>query len=198
MFISTAVMANATIYFGYGSNLWLTQMSKRCPKSKYLGIARLDDYRWMINDRGYANVVQVHTPSSAEPNYANVVYGLVYSLQPSDEKGLDKNEGVPYAYTKEYLPVSFWSKENEDQPVDLHKPARKQDMLVYISRNHVTDSEPKPEYIYRMNQGIDDALNEGVPRDYVQQVMRKFIPPEQDETLQSQAFQQAMSFKDER
>ena len=152
----------------------------------------------MINDRRYANVVQVHTPSSVEPNYANVVYGLVYSLQPSDEQGLDKNEGVPYAYTKEYLPVSFWPKEKEDEPVDLHKPAKKQDMLVYISRNHVTDSKPWPEYIYRMNQGIDDALREGVPRDYVQQVMRKFIPPEHDEALQTQAMQQAMSFEDER
>ncbi|KAH0122662.1 hypothetical protein KCU67_g17944, partial [Aureobasidium melanogenum] len=159
----------------------------RCPTSDYLGVARLDNYRWMINDRGYANVVQVKSPSSIEPNYANVVYGLVYSLQPSDEEKLDINEGVPFAYTKEDLPVSFWAKEKEDEPVDLHKPAKKQDMLVYISRDHVTDSDPKHEYIYRMNMGIHDALKEGVPDEYVQEVMRKFIPPEHDDTLRDQA-----------
>ncbi|KAI4742110.1 hypothetical protein E4T50_07486 [Aureobasidium sp. EXF-12298] len=195
-------MANATtptVYFGYGSNLWQHQMIQRCPTSEYLGVARLDNYRWMINERGYANVVQVSTsPSSTEPNYANVVYGLVYSLQPSDEDDLDVNEGVPTAYTKEYLPVSFWTKEKEHEPVDLHKPAKKQDMLVYISRNHVTDSNPKLEYIYRMNQGINDALKEGVPQDYVQEVMRKFIPPKHDDELRDQALQQAMSFEDER
>jgi gamma-glutamylcyclotransferase len=193
-------MANATtptIYFGYGSNLWQKQMLMRCPTSEYLGIARLDNYRWMINDRGYANVVQIKSPSSAEPNYANVVYGLVYSLQPSDEARLDKNEGVPLAYTKEDLPVSFWLKENEHEPVDLHKPAKKQDMLVYISRKHVTDSKPKHEYIFRMNQGINDALKEGVPKEYVQEVMRKFIPPEHDDRHRSQAVQQAISFQDE-
>jgi gamma-glutamylcyclotransferase len=193
-------MANATtptIYFGYGSNLWHKQMLMRCPTSEYLGVARLDNYRWMINDRGYANVVQIKSPSSAEPNYANVVYGLVYSLQPSDESRLDDNEGVPVAYTKEDLPVSFWPKENEHEPVDLHKPAKKQDMLVYISRKHVTDSKPKHEYIFRMNQGINDALKEGVPKEYVQEVMRKFIPPEHDDRLRKQAVQQAISFQDE-
>ena len=71
-------------------------------------------------------------------------------------------------------------------------------MLVYISRKHVTDSTPKHEYIYRMNMGINDALQEGVPTEYVQQVMRKFIPPERDDTLQNQALQQALSFEDER
>ena len=194
-------MANGTtptIYFGYGSNIWQKQMHMRCPTSEYLGVARLDNYRWMINDRGYANVVQVQTPPAAEPNYANVVYGLVYSLQPTDESDLDGNEGVPFAYTKEYLPVSFWAKEEEDKPIDLHKPAKNKDMLVYISRNHVTDSKPKHEYIYRMNMGINDALKEGVPKDYVQDVMRKYIPPEHDDTLRNQALQQALSFEDER
>src|SRR3989442_1257277 len=86
-----------TIYFGYGSNLWLHQMSIRCPTSKYLGVARLNNYRWIINDRGYANVVEVASKSSGDKGsgeYDNVVFGLVYSLESEDEKRLDKNEGV--------------------------------------------------------------------------------------------------------
>ncbi|KAI5243148.1 hypothetical protein E4T43_04334 [Aureobasidium subglaciale] len=193
-----ASATSPTIYFGYGSNLWQHQMHMRCPTSEYLGIARLDNYRWMINDRGYANVVQVEANSSAEPSYSNVVYGLVYSLQPSDEEDLDMNEGVPFAYTKENLPVSFWPKEKEGEFIDPHKHAKKQDMLVYIDRERLVDDKPKHEYIYRMNMGIHDALKEGVPEDYVQEVMRKFIPPEHDDEVRDQAMQQALAFEDER
>ncbi|KAI5200775.1 hypothetical protein E4T39_05524 [Aureobasidium subglaciale] len=193
-----ASATSPTIYFGYGSNLWQHQMHMRCPTSEYLGIARLDNYRWMINDRGYANVVQVEVNSSAEPSYSNVVYGLVYSLQPSDEQDLDMNEGVPFAYTKENLQVSFWPKEKEGEPIDPDKHAKKQDVLVYIDRERLVDDKPKHEYIYRMNMGIHDALKEGVPQDYVQEVMRKFIPPEHDDEVRGQAMQQALAFKDER
>ncbi|KAL9584321.1 MAG: hypothetical protein Q9203_004702, partial [Teloschistes exilis] len=41
-----------TLYFAYGSNLWLHQMSLRCPSSVYVGVARLPNYRWIINARG--------------------------------------------------------------------------------------------------------------------------------------------------
>lgn len=190
-------MTTPTLYFGYGSNLWQHQMRMRCPTSQYLGIARLDNYRWIINSRGYANVVQVESPS-ATPSYSNVVYGLVYSLQPSDEDQLDMNEGVPYAYTKETLQVSFWAKEKEGVPIDTHKKPEKRDMLVYIDRERVTNDKPKEEYIYRMNMGIHDAIEEGVPEEYVNEVMRRFIPPEHEEKLRQQAMQQALAFKDER
>jgi gamma-glutamylcyclotransferase len=95
--------SSKTLYFAYGSNLWLHQMSTRCPSSAYLGIARLPNYRWIINDRGYANVVVVSsstssssTPTKSEPKskYSDVVYGLVFSLTPPDESRLDRNEGV--------------------------------------------------------------------------------------------------------
>jgi len=89
-----------TLYFGYGSNLWLHQMSLRCPGSTYRGLARLPSHRWIINSRGYANVVFSNSTS-------DVVWGMVYALQPSDEKRLDRNERVPYAYTKEILSVVF-------------------------------------------------------------------------------------------
>ncbi len=83
-----------TTYFGYGSNLWKHQMVKRCPTSEYLGVARLSGYRWIINERGYANVVEM-AGNKTEGETKDVVWGLVYKLQREDEQGLDKNEGVP-------------------------------------------------------------------------------------------------------
>lgn len=207
-----------TIYFGYGSNLWLSQMSQRCPSSKYLGVARLDGYTWLINDRGYANVVEVTNAStdatSPSPNstalgasYDNEVYGLVYSLTESDEKQLDKNEGVPIAYTKEYLSCSFWSAGSPSAPMSHHKPVntsepptREHDMLVYIDRNRTSPSSPRKEYIYRMNQGLADAVKLGVPGEYVEQVVRKYIPVEREEAegeVEAFAKRQAKGFRDE-
>lgn len=106
-----SISSSQTIYFGYGSNLWLHQMALRCPTSRYLGVARLNGYKWIINSRGYANVVEV--ASSAASNYDDEVYGLVYRLEEEDEERLDRNEGVPEAYTKEDLTCDFWVSEGE-------------------------------------------------------------------------------------
>nr|POE54512.1 gamma-glutamylcyclotransferase [Quercus suber] len=173
-----------TIYFGYGSNLWRQQMLQRCPKSKYLGIARLKGYRWIIYERGYANIVEIDEEDNEEAEkhkYKNEVWGLVYSLEPSDERRLDGNEGVPVAYTKEDIEIEFWTKSaREKTPIDIGKEGKKMDMLVYINRKLDEPSNPKTEYIHRMNMGIRDAVHEGVPQEYVDQVLRKYIPDNDD------------------
>ncbi|KAH9868829.1 hypothetical protein J1614_007904 [Plenodomus biglobosus] len=194
----------SAIYFGYGSNLWLHQMHTRCPESTYLGIARLPNYHWLINDRGYANIVESSNSASKSksttPSYTDTVFGLVYSLSPSDEVRLDKNEGVPIAYTKEKLECDFW-KGTLETKIDTRKPAdKKVKMLVYIDRKRTVPDEPREEYIYRMNQGIADAVKMGVPEEYVTEVMRKYIPAEKGQARKSVedfAKGQAAQFKDE-
>ena len=212
-----------TLYFGYGSNLWLHQMQLRCPTSQYLGVARLPNYRWIINDRGYANVVERGDTAEAEAGAADqaedqaaaesgnssaaaagdAVYGLVYSLLPADEARLDVNEGVPEAYTKETLGVDFWGSDPrvENGWVDVSGPAQGRDALVYIDRKRVAESRPRREYVYRMNMGIRDAVKMGVPRGYVDAVMRKFIPDEgegrEKGEVERVAMKQALNFVDE-
>ena len=209
-----------TLYFGYGSNLWLHQMQLRCPTSQYLGVARLPNYHWIINDRGYANVVERRDTAEAEAGAADqaaaeagnssaaaaagdAVYGLVYSLLPADEARLDVNEGVPEAYTKETLGVDFWASDPrvEDGWVDVSGPAQGRDALVYIDRKRVAESRPRREYVYRMNMGIRDAVKMGVPRGYVDAVMRKFIPDEgegrEKGEVERVAMKQALNFVDE-
>jgi len=175
--------SRTTLYFGYGSNLWKKQMHSRCPSSKYLGIARLNGYRWIINKRGYANVVETESEKKDDAHsYDDEVWGLVYSLEQEDEDKLDGNEGVPISYTKEDLTVDYWpAKEDGSAPDTEEKPAEIE-MLVYINRELTKPHEPKEEYIYRMNMGIKDALKEGMPQGYVDQVMREYIP-DRDEKI---------------
>lgn len=145
-------MSIPKLYFGYGSNLWRYQMAQRCPTSVYLGVARLPNFKWIINERGYANVVESpSTSGETSTNGSDEVYGLVYSLAPSDEARLDINESVPWAYEKAILRLEYWPAEG-DKWVDVgdREKLQGEDMLVYVDRKRVRESEPKEEYIYRM------------------------------------------------
>ncbi|KAK5138185.1 hypothetical protein LTR08_004880 [Meristemomyces frigidus] len=189
---------DATLYFGYGSNLWKQQMHQRCPTSKFLGIARLNGYRWIINERGYANVVGIATEREQAPlMYRDEVWGLVYSLQADDEDRLDRNEGVPFAYTKEDLKVDFW-RAKSGKASDVEEKSKQVEMLVYINRELTSADKPKKEYIHRMNMGITDAEREGMPKEYVDKVMRKFIPEEKDSSVAKAADKQALVFENGR
>ena len=137
-------------YFGYGSNLWLEQMAFRCPEHRVLGLGRLQGYRWFISSRGYANIAV-----SAD----DFVLGLVFEISQSDEKSLDKYEGVHRGlYRKENLPVLIG---NESL-----------DCLVYVDPVE-EEGRPKAEYIARINKGIRDAK---LPLEYVERCIRKYVP----------------------
>jgi len=87
------------LYFAYGSNLHLSQMAKRCPSSIFIGKATLRGYRWQINQRGVANVVE---------SKHDVVEGLLFSVSHGDERSLDRSEGVSKGfYERCHLKVDF-------------------------------------------------------------------------------------------
>jgi gamma-glutamylcyclotransferase len=166
-----------TLYFAYGSNLSTTQMLQRCPSASPVGLAYLHGWEWLINARGYANIVQVQKlvqrVSGPRDKDFSCVYGVLYLLQPEDEVMLDKYEGVPLAYQKVVLGVKIV----EGSDTNLEKEAEIIKALVYVDGTNITESTPKPEYIVRMNRGIDEAVNEWqLPRWYVESVMRKYIP----------------------
>ncbi|ESZ95000.1 AIG2 family protein [Sclerotinia borealis F-4128] len=76
---TTSETPTPTLYFAYGSNLSLTQMHTRCPHSTYYGLGVLYGYRWIINERGYANIVPI-TTSNPDSNLVPVVPGSVSVL----------------------------------------------------------------------------------------------------------------------
>lgn len=198
---ATPFSAPGKLYFGYGSNLRIQQMHERCQNSLYLGIARLKGYKWLINSRGYANVVEL--PKGSSERAKCEVWGLVFWLNAEDEAKLDVNEGVPRAYTKEMLRVEFWRQRVDSGKglgVDTeNEKSERRECLVYIDRKRVEEDKPKTEYVLRMNLGIDDALDLGVPSAYVEGVMRRFIPAVKtvDEETVRLARKQALDFRDE-
>lgn len=91
-------------YFAYGSNLDQNQMTKRCPESKLIDVAFLEDYRLDFTiyseDRnsGCADIVK---------EKGKRVWGLVYSVSKNDLEKLDKYEGCPTNYHRIDIIVSY-------------------------------------------------------------------------------------------
>ena len=87
------------LYFAYGSNMHMSQMADRCPSSIFKGIGKLSGYRWQINERGVANVVE---------SDRDCVEGIVYEVNGDDKRRLDRSEGVSRGfYNAEYVPIHF-------------------------------------------------------------------------------------------
>lgn len=167
-----------TLYFAYGSNLWLHQMSIRCPSSTFLGVAKLLHWRWIINNRGYANII--HSP-------ADEAWGMIYALPTADEEKLDGFEGVlAGAYEKQKLTVEVW-REVEGKNGDVKRPGQEILALCYVSDRWVNEAKPKEEYVHRINMGIHDGLEKGIPVAYVEKYIRPFIPEERKDERESKA-----------
>lgn len=208
---------SANLYFGYGSNLWQHQVAHRCPSAQYLGVGRLRHWRFQINKAGYANIVEAppapYSPattrwlgplmSGADEEGKPVrednerVYGFVYRLGEGDEEKLDGYENVPNAYTKEWVLVEFWPRTEQLKggKIDVKTRARKVRCMMYVDRNHTEDGKPSGSYVYKMNEGIQDALGEGIPEKYIDEIVRKYIPTANEDSydkLVSVAIEDAM------
>lgn len=138
------------LYFAYGSNMGAAQMRDRCPENCLLGPAELDGYRWIVNARGYANIVA---------DEQGTVVGLLYLLSSSDEESLDGFEGVAQGnYRKVQLAV--------------RRGGERVMALVYIDPVEA-EGVPRLEYIGRINAALRDA---DLPAAYIAGVVRRFIP----------------------
>ncbi len=86
-------MANR-LYAAYGSNLNLRQMSVRCPDAIPVGKAMLKD--WQLTFRGVATL---------EPNADAETPVGIWKITPKDEAALDRYEGYPRLYRKEFADI---------------------------------------------------------------------------------------------
>jgi gamma-glutamylcyclotransferase (GGCT)/AIG2-like uncharacterized protein YtfP len=126
------------LYFAYGSNLNEAQMALRCPDSKTVGIAKLENHRFLINDRGVASIAE---------SQDKVVYGLLWSISESDERQLDRYEGVRKGYYRKST-VSVRPQVNQTE-----------DALVYIASSN-EHGKPRPGYMEKI---IRAAVGLGFP-----------------------------------
>ena len=194
-----------TFYFAYGSNLSPFQMSQRCTSSPSssipIAIGRLDKYEWFICQRGYANVKDL-TSSKAEAA-DSAVWGVLYNLTQEDEDILDGYEGVSswrnsdpdpnpnsadrvrkpflqgnWDYNKLYLPLTItkWLVPPEGF-FSTGQSSTSVRALVYVDEERLRTGDIITAYIGRMNRGIDESVALGMPRDWIEKTMRRWVTP---------------------
>ncbi len=123
-------------YLAYGSNLNLRDMNYRCKKAIPIGSTLLTDYRLVYKGSfdGYAYL----TIEPAKDYYVPVG---IFNISFFDELRLNKYEGYPKLYYKEYLPINILEKERK--------------ALIYIMRDTFDYHLPSDRYIDSCMRGYD-------------------------------------------
>ena len=137
-----------TLYFAYGSNLSPEQMSVRCRASSSssipMAIARLDNWKWIVCKRGYANIVELPpSPAPVDPPQPEVdsptVWGVLYNMTGADEATLDRYEGHSEWRNPDPVPNPDQRTVREKPFVQGHWDYNKQYIPVTVTRWLVPD-----------------------------------------------------------
>lgn len=129
------------IYYGaYGSNMSISQMEIRCPKAKLLDKGILEGYE--LTFRGRLNNAHATIQRSAKKNLLCGVPIVIWEISKSDEANLDRYEGYPYYYHKEYHEVTL-------------KEGKKLVML-YVMNSGYNYNLPSPMYCCTIGDGYTE------------------------------------------
>jgi len=123
---------NKKFYISYGSNMNLEQMAVRCPTAKVVGTTMLNGWRLQFN--GVATIIP-------EPGAQTPV--VVWTIEPADERALDRYEGFPNFYYKKDLTVIL-----DGKPVTA---------MVYIMSDGYSENVPSEYYFNIIAQGYKSA-----------------------------------------
>jgi cation transport regulator ChaC len=147
----------AEIYFAYGSNIDAVEVDGR--EARSLGMARLDDHRLAFTRRSVRTGTGVADVISAQ---GEVVWGVLYELEPDQAAALDAKEGLGWAYVR----VSRHVRTPDGEDVDV--------FLYTVLHKEREEVPPSDAYLARLLHG---ARRHGLPADYVRALERLRVRP---------------------
>jgi gamma-glutamylcyclotransferase (GGCT)/AIG2-like uncharacterized protein YtfP len=119
------------LYFGYGSNLHITQMKRRCKDSVPVIAGSLPGKLL-----SFSNVLTIEAHDEAS------VVGGLYEVSASDERALDRYEGHPRTYSKRYTHITL--------------NGERRTVFYYVLNQPYTWSAPSGYYYSIVEQGYKD------------------------------------------
>ena len=122
------------LYFAYGSNLNHSQMQKRCKDSKYIKKIFLKDFKL-----SFCSVRRSHGVANVVKKKDSKVPGGLWKISKSDERALDRYEGFPTLYTKDYFRL------NNDK------------IMFYIIKRKYSFKSPRRLYLDTIRKGYKDC-----------------------------------------
>jgi gamma-glutamylcyclotransferase (GGCT)/AIG2-like uncharacterized protein YtfP len=96
------ILELAMLYFAYGSNLYHTQMFRRCPGAKFIGPAILKDYKLIFD--GYSK--EWHgAVAGVVPEKDSEVRGGLFEINSTHLKKLDEYENYGRDYDRQRINI---------------------------------------------------------------------------------------------
>ena len=141
-------------YLAYGSNLNKEQMANRCPGAEPIGAALIHDYE-LVFRRGFLTI---------EPHDGAAVPVGIWRISDENEKALDRYEGYPKFYRKEYFNIPFWMP--NDDGANEH-------CLAYVMNEGFLPEEPSYHYLETVYKGYNDFCLDCAPLDDAVDRVRK-------------------------
>lgn len=89
------------LYIAYGSNLNVRQMKTRCPNAKILGTAKLKDWELLFKGSKSGSYLAI------EKKENGIVPVVIWEVDKTDEKALDRYEGYPTFYYKKDIKLQY-------------------------------------------------------------------------------------------
>jgi len=138
------------LYFAYGSNMNTAQMKERCPNAKKLRKAILYGFRFIINSRGVATIIETQKDK-------DIVEGGLYEVGDDCLASLDYYEGVKKKY--------YYRKK-----VEIIYQNKKMEAITYIAEDQ-EEGNPRNGYIEKIIQGAEEFR---LSKDYIKNNFKKY------------------------
>jgi len=137
-------------YFAYGSNMNSLQMRERCPGSRFIGKATLDNFKFVYDGTSKEGGAVGNIVKEGD----EFVLGGLYEINDSHFRSLDRYEGYRTSYDRKEFSV---------QTVD----GKFFSAIVYL-RTGKQVGEPSSQYRSIVIQGARDC---GLPEEYIQRYL---------------------------
>lgn len=89
------------LYIAYGSNLNVRQMETRCPNAKILGTAKLKGWELLFKGSKSGSYLTIEKKENV------IVPVVIWEVDKTDEKALDRYEGYPAFYYKKDIKLQY-------------------------------------------------------------------------------------------
>jgi len=90
--------------FAYGSNLCLTRILDRVPSAKFMTKGWVDGFQLRLHKTGQDGSGKANCFYTGQAKHR--VYGVIYTIDPSEKKDLDRHEGLGFGYQDELLEIT--------------------------------------------------------------------------------------------
>jgi len=139
------------LYFAYGSNMNHSQMLSRCPDSKFLQSAYIEEYALVYD--GYSKTRNGPVANIVE-ELDSKVWGGLFEISDKDLRSLDRCEGYPRVYQRETLVI-------------MGRDGKEYRAITYLRKDKLA-GKPSESYRKVILQGAKDC---GLPEEYIRGVL---------------------------